>query len=62
MNERVNNFENICIKCGKLISEHPTTGRFNASFEWLKVAEVNLLNFHLVNEKVALRHKYLING
>ena len=24
-NERVNDFENICIKCGKMISEHPTT-------------------------------------
>ena len=29
MNERVNDLENICIKCGKMISEHPTTGRFN---------------------------------
>ena len=29
MNKSVNNFENICIKCGKMISEHPTTGRFN---------------------------------
>jgi hypothetical protein len=28
-NERVNDFENICIKCGKMISEQPTTGRFN---------------------------------
>ena len=29
-NERVNDFENICIKCGKMISEHPTTtGIFN---------------------------------
>jgi hypothetical protein len=29
MNERVNDLENICIKCGKRYSEHPTTGRFN---------------------------------
>ena len=29
MNEKVNDFENICIKCGKMYSEHPTTGRFN---------------------------------
>jgi hypothetical protein len=28
MNERMTNLENICIKCGKLYSEHPTTGRF----------------------------------
>ena len=28
MNERVNDFENKCIKCGKMYSEHPTTGRF----------------------------------
>jgi hypothetical protein len=29
MNERINDFENICIKCGKMYSEHPTTGRFS---------------------------------
>ena len=29
MNQKVNDFENICIKCGKMYSEHPTTGRFN---------------------------------
>jgi hypothetical protein len=29
MNERVNDFENTCIKCGKMYSEHPTTGRFS---------------------------------
>jgi hypothetical protein len=29
MNERVNDFENIFIKCGKMYSEHPTTGRFS---------------------------------
>ena len=29
MNEKVNDFEKICIKCGKIYSEHPTTGRFN---------------------------------
>ena len=29
MNERVNDFENKCIKCGKMYSEHPTTGRFS---------------------------------
>jgi len=28
MNERVTELENICIKCGKLYSEHPATGRF----------------------------------
>ena len=28
MYERVTDLENICIKCGKLYSEHPTTGRF----------------------------------
>jgi len=27
--ERINDFENVCIKCGKMISEHPTTGRFH---------------------------------
>ena len=29
MNERVENLENICIKCGKSYSNHPRTGRFN---------------------------------
>ena len=29
MDERINDFEKICIKCGKMYSEHPTTGRFN---------------------------------
>jgi hypothetical protein len=29
MMERVDDFEKICIKCGKMYSEHPTTGRFN---------------------------------
>ena len=29
MNERIDNFENICIKCGKMCAEHPATGRFN---------------------------------
>jgi hypothetical protein len=29
MNGRVTDFENICIKCGKMYSEHPTTGRFS---------------------------------
>ncbi len=29
MDERVKDFENICIKCGKPYSDHPTTGRFN---------------------------------
>jgi hypothetical protein len=29
LNERINDFEKICIKCGKMYSEHPTTGRFN---------------------------------
>ena len=29
MNERMTDLENICIKCGKLYSDHPTTGRFN---------------------------------
>ena len=29
LNERVNDFENKCIKCGKMYSEHPTTGRFS---------------------------------
>ena len=29
MNQKVNDFKNICIKCGKMYSEHPTTGRFN---------------------------------
>jgi hypothetical protein len=29
MNQRINDFENICIKCGKKISDHPRTGRFN---------------------------------
>jgi hypothetical protein len=29
MNQRINDFENICIKCGKNISDHPRTGRFN---------------------------------
>jgi hypothetical protein len=29
MNDRINDFENICIKCGKMYSEHPTTGRFS---------------------------------
>jgi len=29
MNERVNDFENKCIKCGKMYSDHPSTGRFN---------------------------------
>lgn len=29
MNERINDSENICIKCGKMYSEHPTTGRFS---------------------------------
>jgi len=29
MNEGINDFENICIKCGKMYSEHPTTGRFS---------------------------------
>jgi hypothetical protein len=23
MDERINDFENICIKCGKMYSEHP---------------------------------------
>jgi hypothetical protein len=29
MSERANDFEKICIKCGKIYSEHPATGRFN---------------------------------
>ena len=29
MNEKVTDFHNICIKCGKMCSEHPATGRFN---------------------------------
>ena len=29
MNEIVIDFEKICIKCGKMYSEHPATGRFN---------------------------------
>ena len=29
MNERVKDFENICIKCGKMHSHHPPTGRLN---------------------------------
>ena len=29
MNDRMTELENICIKCGKMIFEHPTTGRFN---------------------------------
>ena len=29
MDQKVNDFENTCIKCGKMYSEHPTTGRFN---------------------------------
>ena len=29
MNERIHNLEDKCIKCGKMYSEHPTTGRFN---------------------------------
>jgi hypothetical protein len=29
LNQRINDFENICIKCGKMYSEHPTTGRFS---------------------------------
>ncbi len=29
MNERVTDLENTCIKCGKMYSKHPTTGRFN---------------------------------
>jgi hypothetical protein len=29
MNERANDFEKICIKCGKMYSEHRATGRFN---------------------------------
>ena len=29
MNERVNDFEKICIKCRKMYLEHPTTDRIN---------------------------------
>ena len=29
MNERMADLEDKCIKCGKMYSEHPTTGRFN---------------------------------
>jgi hypothetical protein len=29
MSERVTDFENKCINCGKMYSEHPTTGRFS---------------------------------
>jgi hypothetical protein len=29
MIERVDDFENKCIKCGKMYSEHLTTGRFS---------------------------------
>jgi hypothetical protein len=29
MSERMTDLENICIKCGKMISEHPATGRFS---------------------------------
>ena len=29
MSDRVTSLENICIKCGTMYSEHPTTGRFN---------------------------------
>lgn len=29
MNDRIHNLEDKCIKCGKLYSEHPATGRFN---------------------------------
>lgn len=29
MSERVRDFENTCIKCGKRYSEHPATGRFS---------------------------------
>jgi hypothetical protein len=34
MNERMTELENICIKRGKMISEHPTTGRFNTYSIW----------------------------
>ena len=29
MNERIHNLEDKCIKCGKMYSEHPATGRFS---------------------------------
>ena len=29
MSDRVTSLENICIKCGKMYSEHPKTGRSN---------------------------------
>ena len=32
MNKRVNDFEKICIKCGKMYSEHPTTEGSTLSF------------------------------
>ena len=32
MSDRVTSLENICIKCGKMYSEHPKTGRFNTVF------------------------------
>ncbi len=42
MNERVNDFENICIKCGKMYSEHPTIGRFN-TVTWCSCIPLKLL-------------------